>query len=166
MLIFQQLFSVYSLKLSLACIFAKEGVLRSTSPHSFSSLSCDKALSASALECHFIATQWSLVELKRMMRFMLGCTSSSFFLSPSKIKGNFQDHCVVDSLVLVVSNPFCLFPFGKHGKNVFCGLCLFIFWHCWGVLIRVSVSAHLHKYQISHPLRIGDNGSVLFSTAL
>lgn len=30
MLIFQQLFSVYSLKLSLACIFAKEGVLRSS----------------------------------------------------------------------------------------------------------------------------------------
>lgn len=151
-----------------------EGVLRSSNspPHSFSSLSCDKALSATPLECHFIAPQWSLVELKRMMCFMLGCTSSSFFLSPSNIKGNFQDHCVVDSLVPVVSNSFCLFPFGKHGKNVFCGLCLFIFWYCWGLLIRVSVSAHLHKYQISHPtkdrksLLSCNNGSVLCSTAL
>lgn len=127
MLIFQQLFSVYNLKLSLACIFAKEGVLRSSDspPPSFSSLSCYKALST-ALECHFIATQWLLLEFKPMMCFMLGCTSSSFFLSPSNIKGNFQDHCDVDSLVLVVSNSFCLFPFGKHGKNVFCGLSLYL----------------------------------------
>lgn len=51
----------------------------------------------------------------------------SSFLSPSNIKGDFHDHCVDDTLLPGVSISLCIVPFGKRGRNVFCGVCLFFF---------------------------------------
>lgn len=70
---------------------------------------------------------------------------------PFNKEGTFQDHCVANTpppAPRTVSIQMCFFPFWKHGRNVFCDLCLFFFFiFCLGLLISAtnSVSADLGK---------------------
>lgn len=69
-------------------------------------------------------------------------TLLSLLSSTSEMK--FQDHCVANTLPPTLSISLCIFPFWKHGRNVFCGLFLkFLFGFADGE--PDSVSADLGK---------------------
>lgn len=66
-------------------------------------------------------------------------------------EADFPDHCVADTLSPTLSMSMCIFPFGKHGRNVFCSLCLLFCKFCLGLLISApnSASADLDKPVLS-----------------